>query len=293
MSYILEALRKAERERQLSEAPSLPEILSVQPVRRRNWLPWLAALLLLAVNCVLVWHFLVNGKNDIKPPEPSAVTGKSVKPIQPLSPKAEHRDTLISTVKNPAPPPVNPVGQTGKAEVSTPPVIVKPTEKPLAMPAPYQAKQPAPSVEPRQAAPSKPEPTLAPPALGEASGKPMAGRTREEAAQTIEKNQKPLISEERLASVKMMTGQRDEGQEQDLNIPVPTSKETLRGTKDNAHIKINVLAYSNNPAERFAVINMVKYSKGDRLPGGEILQDIQADGVVLEFNGRRFMVGNR
>jgi general secretion pathway protein B len=54
-----------------------------------------------------------------------------------------------------------------------------------------------------------------------------------------------------------------------------------------------MLAYSSVPEERFAVIDMVKYSRGDRLPGGAVLVDIRADSLVLELNGSRFRVSNR
>ena len=294
MSYILEALRKAERERHLSEAPSVPEILSVQPVQRRNWLPWLAALLLLAINCVLLWHFGVNGKNNIKQQfEPSPVPGKSVEPVQKLSPKAENQTTPINAIKNPAPPSVNPVGQTGNVEVSPPPVFVKPTAKAPAMPTPNKAKQPIPPFEPQQAVASKPERTIASPAIGKTNGRPLERRIPEDEVQIIENNPKPLISKDRLASVKMMARQRVDGQEQDLVTPAPASNETPQEIKSDQHIKINVLAYSNDPEKRFAVINMVKYTRGERLPSGEILEDIQANGIVLELNGRRFLFANR
>ena len=99
MSYILEALRKAERERQLAEAPSMPEILTVQPDRRRNWLPWLAASLLLAANCALLWHLWFNGKENAKPAELAPVPEKPAKPAQKLPAKAESQPQITAPVK--------------------------------------------------------------------------------------------------------------------------------------------------------------------------------------------------
>ncbi len=89
-----------------------------------------------------------------------------------------------------------------------------------------------------------------------------------------------------------MARPRDEEHREDSSIPSfgempPEIKEKV------APIKINVLAYSNVPAERFAVINMVKYNRGERLPGGALLRDIQANGLVLEVDGRVFRVSHR
>ena len=54
--------------------------------------------------------------------------------------------------------------------------------------------------------------------------------------------------------------------------------------------KINVYAYSKVPGERFAIIDMKKYLPGDRIPGGALLLEIRADGLVLELEGTKFRI---
>lgn len=55
-------------------------------------------------------------------------------------------------------------------------------------------------------------------------------------------------------------------------------------------MKISMFAYSKNPAERFVIIDMRKYRPGDRLPGGILLLSIQAENLLLELDGQKFLV---
>jgi general secretion pathway protein B len=55
-------------------------------------------------------------------------------------------------------------------------------------------------------------------------------------------------------------------------------------------MKISMFAYSKNPAERFVIIDMRKYRAGDRLPGGILLLNIQAENLLLELDGQKFLV---
>ena len=291
MSYILEALRKAERDRQLSEAPSVPEVLSMPPAHQRNGLLWLAVLLLLVINGGLVWHFWGKGKQDVKPPETVPAPGQSRKPVEQPSPKAENPAAVINPVKHQTLPSVNPGGPSGNVEAPPATGLGKPMAKAWPAPLPYPANPPIPALEPRKAAAGKSGPMMLPPGLGDSGGKPLAGRASDHAEQTLGGEPKPLIDKDRLASVKTLTRQPGGGQTEEIEyIPVKPQPEMPHGS--NANFKINVLAYSNKPEERFAVINMVKYSRGERLPSGEILQDIEANGIVLEANGKRFRVAN-
>lgn len=55
-------------------------------------------------------------------------------------------------------------------------------------------------------------------------------------------------------------------------------------------LHLDVLAYSKDPAARFAVINLQRYQPGDLLPGGLKLVDIQPHGAVLDFHGTSFLL---
>ena len=61
MSYILDALKKAERERQLGETPNRKSLLYETPIRRRLWLRFFVLAILLLNSAIVVygliaWH---------------------------------------------------------------------------------------------------------------------------------------------------------------------------------------------------------------------------------------------
>ncbi len=55
-------------------------------------------------------------------------------------------------------------------------------------------------------------------------------------------------------------------------------------------LHLDVLGYAAQAADRFVVINLQRYRSGDSLPEGPRVVDILPQGVVLEFNGTRFLL---
>lgn len=55
-------------------------------------------------------------------------------------------------------------------------------------------------------------------------------------------------------------------------------------------LHLDVHSYSQNPAERFVVINMQRYHKGDTLKEGPKVTAIVPDGVILEYQGQQFLL---
>lgn len=55
-------------------------------------------------------------------------------------------------------------------------------------------------------------------------------------------------------------------------------------------LNLDVHSYSANPAERFVVINMQRYQKGDTLKEGPKVIQIVPNGVVLEYHGQEFLL---
>ncbi|MGA9852519.1 MAG: general secretion pathway protein GspB [Gammaproteobacteria bacterium] len=55
-------------------------------------------------------------------------------------------------------------------------------------------------------------------------------------------------------------------------------------------LHLDVHSYSQNPADRFVVINMQHYQKGDTLKEGPKVIQIVPDGVILEYNGQQFLL---
>ena len=57
---------------------------------------------------------------------------------------------------------------------------------------------------------------------------------------------------------------------------------------DELHLDIHV--YSDDPAERFVFINMDKHREDSRIDEGPVVREITPDGVILEHQGRRFLL---
>lgn len=58
-------------------------------------------------------------------------------------------------------------------------------------------------------------------------------------------------------------------------------------------LTINALAYSDEPAERFVLINLRRYSEGERLREGPRVLQIQDGAVILEYKNREFALPAR
>ena len=55
-------------------------------------------------------------------------------------------------------------------------------------------------------------------------------------------------------------------------------------------LALDVLVYSEVPAERLVFINGRKYVEGQTLEGDAVVEQITPDGVVLQHQGRRIML---
>jgi general secretion pathway protein B len=216
MSFILDALKKSEIERQRQ---SVPGLMDTRVARRRNRLPgWAIALgVLLAIN-LLVLTFTLTRKSA--PPAPVA------RPADPaMAPNAD------------APPPVpQHFSPLDPAPVYAPEIPVAAPVNPVAMePAPLR------SVAHRV---HRSDPLLTDPDAG------------------------PQI-EELLPSINEIS---------------------LTGSQALPELHLDVHVYATKPSERFVYINMRKYHEGATLQEGPALERIRRDGVVLNYQGLRFVL---
>jgi general secretion pathway protein B len=73
--------------------------------------------------------------------------------------------------------------------------------------------------------------------------------------------------------------------------PVPTVDELrLEGTLQIAQLHLDIHVYSEVPDERFVFINMNKHREGSQTPEGPVVREIRSDGVLLEYQGRVFLL---
>ena len=68
------------------------------------------------------------------------------------------------------------------------------------------------------------------------------------------------------------------------------SEISLTGAQALPELHLDVHVYATRAAERFVYINMRKYHEGNALPEGPVVEHIRRDGVILNFQGLRFIL---
>jgi len=80
-------------------------------------------------------------------------------------------------------------------------------------------------------------------------------------------------------------------EEADNDEILPTINEiNLSGAQALPELHLDVHVYATRPADRFVYINMRKYKEGNTLQEGPVLEKIRRDGVVLNYQGLRFVL---
>jgi general secretion pathway protein B len=216
MSFILDALKKSELERQRQ---SMPGLMDAPTSLRRGRLPLWATLLgsLLAVNIVVL--IIVLMRNGTPSAGPSAAATSARQNTSPADVKPAAVDEHFSPLS--------------AAPVYAPEIPVPPAATSSASTAPTAAPH----------AFRRPDPVL----------------TEEEATDNDEVL--PSINE--------------------IN---------LTGAQALPEMHLDVHVYATRPADRFVFINMRKYKEGNTLQEGPVLERIRRDGVVLNYQGLRFIL---
>lgn len=227
MSFILDALKKSELERQRQSVPGLVDSGVARP---RSRLPaWAIALaLLLAVNLLVLLFVLT--RSFLASSHAPAAAGKESQVIQPPAAAA-------------------PVADKGDfrpldAPVYAPEVPVAPSLSAAALiPAPDAAK----SVN---------------------GGAPVSIKAH---------RRDPLLTDEDYKA-----------NDEEL---LPTINEvTLTGAHALPELHLDVHVFATRPAERFVYVNMRKYHEGATLQEGPTIERIRRDGVILSYQGLRFLL---
>jgi general secretion pathway protein B len=235
MSFILDALKKSEIERQRQSQPGLMDTPTAQ---RRGRLPLWAILLgaLLAINVVVLAVMLLRSgapaaaSTPKKHPEPAAVAEDKAPVV------ADHFSPLGQTPVYAPEIPVNIADGvvTGTSTASQ----VAPLAAPLG--APHSTAQR-----------SAPRPALRRP--------------------------DPLLN--------------DEDAKADNEEVLPSINQiNLTGAQALPELHLDVHVYATKAGDRFVYINMRKYHEGNSLPEGPVVEHIRRDGVVLNYQGLRFIL---
>ncbi len=251
MSYILEALRKAERERNVGQVPDLTAVCALPPPPAKRLWPWLLLVGALGINAaVLAWVFI---------PHEQPAAGLSAAPG--------------STVGAPRQAVAPSSGQLTAADFAAlaPPAAPKEAPEVAAKPPPpvKVAKQEPPSVpespRTRRAGTVRTEPPTNP---------SLATRTPLPEPPPLEE-QRPMPGKAPAATPKRSAIPSDS--------PLPTNYVA-------PELSMDVHVYSEQPNQRFVLINARRYREGEQLKEGPVVEAITREGALLRYGEQRFML---
>jgi general secretion pathway protein B len=228
MSYILEALKKAEQERDIGAVPNLTTPHEVKPPKTHSY-RWLwVVVALLSVNVVLVVLLLKDRGAEV------ALTAQA-----PLERRASLEDDQSA----------QPVQQAGEATISEAPV-------------------------PEETVLPKNERVLS---AGELVVLP-------EPADLQNSRALSLPGEELDERTDAKATAKDISQ-------LPSWYELPQEFRNRLDLpRLDLHVYSEEPQNRFILVNLKKYREGETLESGLVLEEILPDGMVMSYQGERFLV---
>ena len=274
MSYILDALKKAERERHAARIPTLETVHRTPWERRRpQWL-WIGAAAVLVTAALLMWLMRPEPMLQKAPASSGSAPATDSRPLASKSeadtpaPAPMSPAVVTKALPEPAPSPPQrsasrrpPEPTTKRVEANAAPpaaaVPVAPRVEPAVPQAPSASARPAPAA-PETAALSPPTSRVPPAAVPD---KPVSPQAPAGPAKPVERS----------------TGLAPAFQEL-----TPAEQEGM------PKISLQFLVYSDVPAERLIFVNNQKYVEGQSIEGKVLVEGILPDGAILSYQGKRF-----
>jgi general secretion pathway protein B len=262
MSFILDALRKSEHDRQRDAAPGLADAPIRRPTKSRNlWVP--AVVGLIAVNgALLLYLWLRTPAPPQSAPEPTPAPAISQ---QPLAKPAPEPGTRVATVPQ-------------ERQTPTGPVVVRVQPQVSRDLAAEMVGSGAAIDGMTQASPSPAKASDTTPTAPQTTPAPQATRAAPAVAPTPAQTSIPTRTE----------AAPDNGSDYMVLPTLETMQ--LSGIVKLPPIRIDIHVYSPDPAKCFVYINMKKYRQGATLDDGPFLEEITSEGVILTHLGSRFTV---
>jgi len=263
MSYILDALRKADRERNLAKVPTLTTLHIPVYVTGRRAALWIVAVALLGGG-VLAWFLLLSPRGASVSPVPVGAPASVA-----VAPPADTGDgeSMSAPREVLGPPPTAatraapPRPTTGSRPEGRRHPGGEPAASPRASrPVPWQSPQPLPApIQPEMAEtrPVELEPPALPSPRPEAQPSGEASRTRTVVIPVVPPSASPAP---------------------------PTLRDAL------SKMTLDVFVYTEVEADRMAVINGRRYVKGQLIDGLYLVESINPDGVVLTYQRERVVL---
>src|SRR5215469_6294521 len=266
MSFILDALKKSESDRQRQSGPALFEV-KVAPPRTRlpTWALAIAALLVINLGIVM-WMLLRHPVRGATEGEVAAGTSSAEAAAAAGAPALARTTT--------------PAGPTLPAPAAAPPAA-------LGAPAPVAAAAPPGAASPPTLAPAVTagsQASAAQAALARPNPLPVAGGgggTEQPNPDDYAPAEEPAVPAPGLANhVRRGTA---------AGVPLYQDAAATPGTQI-PQLRLDLHVFAARPQDRFVMINMHKLREGDTLPEGVRVESITQEGAVLSYNGSRFLL---
>lgn len=298
MSFILDALRRADRERRMGKGPDLGALYQEDPSPRRSIRPWLwagglAATIALAAGLSL-WPSQPEPQNPFREAPTEMAQAPAVQPeAQPEvhPPKVDPPDVQTPEIQTSPPP----EGVPARSR----PVKPEKTGRPPMEPAPVEEASPG-AVETAKAPPRRQRPVEPPAPAQEQVSAESSRPGPEPEVQPVEPPPPapaPIVVEETL--------EQDPFFEEELELPpleetrpvemakkepeedkrpvIPMEDAPEKVQKKLEGLRLNVHVYAQNPEERLVFINMQRYRAGDSIGHmGISLKEITPSGIILD-----------
>ena len=269
MSFILDALRKSEHDRQRQSGPALAEVPIAAPKPKSNiWAT--AAVVLLIVNLIGVGVVLMRRASQAPAAPPAAAS-----PATTTAPAAA------------APTPASPLQATPLAASPPPAAASTPTLQPAPAPSMPPGRNPLEAeVSGRQdidagMAASAASVPAGPPAVTSSAAAVPGGRGTVRYEAIPEGAVSRAIAAESHAAPQRAPSPAEAA--------LPTADE-LTATSGYPPLHLDLHVYSNRPQERFIFVNSHKYREGEALQEGPLVEQITPTGAVLNYRGSRFLL---
>jgi general secretion pathway protein B len=295
MSYILDALKKSEREKTLGQVPTLESVVSDGAKKQRSGTPWWLNLIVFVVTLLAVVGILkMAGLIDLSRFE-KTVSQQSEPP----------EESLDNAVMNE--PAAEPVVADPEAEISAELF----TETELSAVTALEDQRSTTNVKQNQDAPL-PEPAAdiqarevqAQPQIAEvlpdaSFGNSPAGDsgqvgTVEDNNQQTEEEFAALLAEELAALTRAQQFEAQQKLEQansgdDIAAEQqPQFEEVIHN--DLRNISVNVVSYSSDARQRFVMLDLTIYKEGDQLANNAQVVEIIRTGAIVEYQNNRYLL---
>jgi hypothetical protein len=272
MSFILDALKRAERERSLGRAPDVQDVARQLPPpidQPQKWNPLLIGVIVVLAAVVLLLGGLELGRPHTT--KPQATTSSAVRPVAPAAQRtvASHlpvgKPAIVDSRNIRSMDDLTGAQPSADGEL---PASEDPDISGTALPMPLKSIRPHVTVE------------TAPAEDGNLEGNPVTA------------NSFPGASNDTSGLRAPIEANLDRGADHPVAPPAPSETANLQPMPDRyqegfPQITIQVHVYNAEPARRFVMIDGKTYHQGDTIAAGPHIVEIHNDGIVFDWKGHR------